>query len=312
MENINSSIIIALFLIAVFFIIFSVILLRKFHVMKLKLEGVSEVLDDISQGNFNHKILVTSNDITAKISYKINEIIYNYQEEIIDLKKASETNKQLMTSLSHDVRTPLTTLIGYLDAVKKDIVTGDEKEQYLETARLKAYDMKEYVDMLFQWFKLNSNEETFTKQDVEISEVTRNILKDWITVFEDKALDFEIDIPEQKNIIQIDMNAYSRIMNNLIQNVVSHSKASCIEVNIHRLESHVKVCVADNGKGIAQHDLDHIFERLYKCDKARSQKGSGLGLSIVHKLVMKMDGTITVESEENKGTKFTIKFPLAS
>ena len=90
------------------------------------------------------------------ICYKMNDIVYEFREQIIDLKRAEKNNGQLMTSLSHDVRTPLTTLIGYLDAVQKGIVVGTEQEEYIETARLRAHDMKDYVDVLFEWFKLNS------------------------------------------------------------------------------------------------------------------------------------------------------------
>ena len=91
-----------------------------------------------------------------------------------------------MTSLSHDVRTPLTTLLGYLDATHKGLVTGKDRDDYIETARRKAHDLKEYIDVLFDWFKLNSNEFALEIQSVEVAELTRNILIDWIPIFEDK------------------------------------------------------------------------------------------------------------------------------
>lgn len=87
-----------------------------------------------------------------------------------------------MTSLSHDVRTPLTTLIGYLDAAHKGLVTGKDRDDYIETARRKAHDLKEYIDVLFDWFKLNSNEFALEIQSVEAAELTRNILIDWIPI----------------------------------------------------------------------------------------------------------------------------------
>ena len=99
-------------------------------------------------------------------------------------------------------------------------------------------------------------------------------------------------------------------MNNLIQNVISHSRADKIEIALTKKKRDMEITVTDNGIGIEKEDLKHIFERLYKCDKGRSEKGSGLGLSIVHQLVEKMNGTITAESTQGSGTTFILLFPL--
>lgn len=105
-----------------------------------------------------------------------------YESRLSTVRQTEETNRQLMTSLSHDVRTPLTTLIGYLDAAHKGLVTGKDRDDYIETARRKAHDLKEYIDVLFDWFKLNSNEFALEIQSVETAELTRNILIDWIPI----------------------------------------------------------------------------------------------------------------------------------
>ena len=186
-----------------------------------------------------------------------------------------------------------------------------DKDDYIETARRKAHDLKEYIDVLFDWFKLNSDEFVIAMDKVETVELTRNILIDWIPVFEDKQIDYSIDIPEQPFWVKLDSDAYMRILNNLIQNVISHSHADKIGISLSKQHKNIKILVMDNGIGIEKEDLKHIFERLYKCDKGRSEKGSGLGLSIVHQLVEKMNGTITVESVEGEGTTFKIFFPLA-
>ena len=252
-----------------------------------------------------------TNEIIAPLAYEMNDIIVSYEDRLASFRQTEENNKQLMTSLSHDVRTPLTTLIGYLDAAHKGIVTGKDKDDYIETARRKAHDLKEYIDVLFDWFKLNSDEFVIAMDKVETVELTRNILIDWIPVFEDKQIDYSIDIPEQPFWVKFDSDAYMRILNNLIQNVISHSHADKIGISLSKQHKNIKILVMDNGIGIEKEDLEHIFERLYKCDKGRSEKGSGLGLSIVHQLVEKMNGTITVESVEGEGTTFKIFFPLA-
>lgn len=278
--------------------------------VKAQINGMFDALEDIKAGNGNRRILSATDEFTASIAYEVNDIVSSYEKELSSFRQAEEVNKQLMTSLSHDVRTPLTTLIGYLDAAHKGIVTGKDKDEYVEIARRKAHDLKEYIDVLFDWFKLNSDEFVLLIDPVEAVELTRNILIDWIPIFEDKQIDYSIDIPEQPFRVRLDPDAYMRVLNNLIQNVIVHSHADKINISLSNQDGNMKIVVADNGVGIEKDDLKHIFERLYKCDKGRSEKGSGLGLSIVHQLVEKMNGTITAESTPGNGTMFALYFPL--
>lgn len=278
--------------------------------VKKQIAEMADALNDVKNGNGNRRILSAANELTAPIAYEINEIVVSYENRLSVVRQAEETNRQLMTSLSHDVRTPLTTLLGYLDAAHKGIVAGKEREDYIETARRKAHELKEYIDVLFDWFKLNSNEFALEPESVEAAELTRNILIDWIPVFEDRQLDYSIDIPEQPVRVRLDTDGYMRILNNIIQNVIAHSHADRIEISLSKQGGNMKLLLADNGVGIEKEDLKHIFERLYKCDKGRSEKGSGLGLSIVHQLAEKMGGSIMAESQPGKGTAFTLIFPL--
>lgn len=278
--------------------------------VKRQILEMTDALEDVKNGNGNRRILSETHELAAPLAYKINDIVLSYENRLSAYRKTEETNRQLMTSLSHDVRTPLTTLIGYLDAAHKGIVNGKERDDYIETARRKAHDLKEYIDVLFDWFKLGSNEFSMNISTVDLTEQTRNILIDWIPIFEDTQVDFTIDIPEQPFRVQMDPDGYMRIINNLIQNVISHSHADKIEIVLSEQGRNVKILLTDNGVGIEKEDLKHIFERLYKCDKGRSEKGSGLGLSIVHQLVIKMNGTITAESVPEQGTAFVMQFPL--
>lgn len=279
--------------------------------IKKKIQGTLNVLAEIKQGNGNRRVLAATSELTAPIAYEINDIVASYEKELASLRRAEEANKQLMTSLSHDVRTPLTTLIGYLDAVHKGVVTGREKDEYTEIARRKAYDLKEYIDALFDWFKLNSDEFVLKPEVVEAAELTRNLLIDWIPVLEDKQIAYNLEIPDQPIRVRLDTDAYGRILNNLVQNVVAHSQATEIGISVSRQDGEMVLLVWDNGVGMEKKDLQHIFERLYKCDQGRSQKGSGLGLAITHQLVEKMGGTITAAGTPGKGTTFAVRFPLA-
>ena len=293
--------------IAVVAVLTSIVLVQR---IKKQIAEMTDALVDVKNGNGNRRILSATNELVSPLAYEINEIVVSYESRLSIVRQTEEINRQLMTSLSHDVRTPLTTLIGYLDAAYKGLVTGKDRDDYIEIARRKAHDLKEYIDVLFDWFKLNSDEFALEIQSVEAAELTRNILIDWIPIFEDKQVDYDIDIPEQPVRVRLDTDSYMRIINNLIQNVIAHSHADKIKISLSKQGNNLRLLLADNGVGIEKEDLKHIFERLYKCDKGRSEKGSGLGLSIVHQLVEKMGGNITVESLLGKGTEFMLLFPL--
>lgn len=293
--------------IALLIIIYSITTVRN---TKKQVSEMLDILADIKNGNGSRRILAKTHEIASPIAYEINDIIVSYENKISKFRQTEEATKQLMTSLSHDVRTPLTTLIGYLDAVHKGVVTGRERDEYIEIARQKSHDLKDYIDVLFDWFKLNSNEFIMNIDTIEAAELTRNVLIDWIPVFEDRQIEFDISIPEQPFPARLDPDGYMRILNNLIQNVITHSHADKISVSLCEYENHIKIQLSDNGIGIKNEDLKHIFERLYKCDKGCSQKGSGLGLSIAYQLTEKMNGTIKAESEPTKGTSFTLLFPM--
>lgn len=294
-------------LIALLSVIYSSLTVRQ---TKKQISEMLDALSDIKNGNGNRRILAKTHELAAPLAYEINDIILSYENKLSTFRQAEEANKQLMTSLSHDVRTPLTTLIGYLDAAHKGIVTEKERDNYIEIARQKSHDLKDYIDVLFDWFKLNSNEFVMNIDTVEAAELTRNILIDWIPIFEDRQIVYAVTIPEQPFFVRLDPDGYMRILNNLIQNVITHSHGDKMEFSLCKYENDIKITISDNGIGIKTKDLEHIFERLYKCDKGRSEKGSGLGLSIAHQLTEKMNGKITAESEPEHGTIFTLRFPL--
>ena len=143
------------------------------------------------------------------------------------------------------------------------------------------------------------------------TEITPDVLDSLRTELEAMELGPLFGLWLQSFLIQL-MDSYMRIVNNLIQNVIAHSHADKIKIALSKKENNMELLLADNGVGIEKEDLKHIFERLYKCDKGRSEKGSGLGLSIVHQLVEKMGGSIAVESLPGKGTEFMLLFPLES
>lgn len=312
-------------------LLLNIVLCSKVISINKKISQSNEVLDDIKKGNGNRKILSKDNDNFSEIIYKINEIVYLYEEKLTEFRKKENANNQLLTSLSHDIRTPLTSIIGYTDAIKKELlkdglndkydlqnaIENNNKlennkviENYIDIVREKSYSLKEYLDNVFDWFKLNSNEFYLDLKDTEITELSRNIIKSWIVIFEEKDIDFDIEIEEKEIICNLDQNAYARVINNIIQNAVEHSKTKKIQISIKESNRKIFITIKDFGVGIEPGDLEHIFDRLYKCDKARNKVGSGLGLYITKELIEKMNGCIDVKSEVGEGTEFEITLEI--
>lgn len=283
----------------------------KLHNVSEQLSIIEESLTDIKKGNWNRRILANENDMTQKICYSINDIAMNSQTQLIQLKQSEQAYKRLMTSLSHDVKTPLTSLVGYLEAIEKKFVTGEEKEEYIGVALYKAHHLKGFVESLFDWVKLDAKEQLFQLQQQDLNELTRNLLADWIPTFEEYQFDYKIDISDHECFIQLDPNAYTRIINNVLQNAISHSEGTKIILEISENEKSVIVQISDNGKGISPHDLPHIFDRMYQGDPSRSTSGNGLGLAIAKELVLLHKGTIHAKNPLSGGTAFIIKLPKA-
>jgi signal transduction histidine kinase len=262
------------------------------------------------QGGERDKLFAKGNGQIADISYELNKIIDTNLIQIAQLKKADEANKQILTGLSHDVRTPLASLLGYLEALQKGSLDEVEKQEYLEVAFRKANDLKAYVDMLFKWFKLSSNEQQSVIETVDINEQTREIIIEWLPVLEQSSIALSVNIGDEDLPVSIDRMAYSRILNNLMQNAIQHSHCTQISIIIRQDVNRVLISVVNNGQIIPEDQLPHIFERLYKGDRARTGKGSGLGLAITKELVANLHGEISVSSTQNEGTKFQISLPI--
>ena len=280
------------------------------HRTRQKLAEIERAVADIRSGNGCRRILARPGEPAAALVYEINDIVQNYEGRLAALQTAQEANRQLMTSLSHDVRTPLTTLIGALDAAHRGLLTGQAREESLDAARRKAHELKDYVDALFDWFKLNSGEFSLQPRPVEAVELTRNFLADWVPLWEEQGMDYRLQIPEGPFREALDPDAYRRILNNLLQNALTHSRAQCTSVTLTARDGALEVQVADDGVGIPAEALPHIFERLYKGAGSRGSRGSGLGLSIAQQLALRMGGSLTAASTPGKGAVFTLQFPL--
>ena len=249
--------------------------------------------------------------MTRQICYDINEIAIHNQAQLIEQRQAEQAYKRLMTSLSHDVKTPLASLVGYLEAVESNIVSGDEKDEYIRIAMEKSHHLKDFVEALFEWVKIDAGEQALHFEHYDLNECSRNIAADWIDVFERNQFSYGIDIPETAYPVRIDLNAYTRILNNLFQNVIMHSEGNQLLFKIAEDDRAAVITIRDNGKGISAADIPHVFERMYQGDHSRFAAGNGLGLSIAKELLAFHKGTIRVDCTHHAGTTLILTLPKA-
>lgn len=214
--------------------------LKLYHVRE-QIAFIKDVLEDLKKGNLNRRILTHKKDMARQICYDINQIAINSQSQLIRQKQSEQAYKRLMTSLSHDVKTPLASLVGYLEAIESQIVIGEEKDAYIHVAFEKSQHLKHFVEDLFEWVKLDSGEQAFHFEKTDLNELSRNILADWVSVLEGCHFKYEIDIPEKECFIRIDANAYTRIINNLLQNVIVHSEGDELMLRVLDDQQQVQV-----------------------------------------------------------------------
>lgn len=276
---------------------------------KKKIQEIVKILDDIYSGNLDRRLVTDENSEISSLVYKINEIVIKDKHKLSEFNKAEKAYKKLVTSLSHDIRTPLSTLIGYLEVLEKDTMSYEEQQKFIQIAKEKALNLSAYIQSLFDWLKLESGEWTYDFKEENICELTRLVLADWIIKFEGNNINFNFDIPEKALFILIDKNAYDRIINNLLANMIKHSHANKLMVQVTEEISEVQITISDNGVGIDEAELPFIFDRLYKCDTSRTENSNGLGLAITKELTIAHNGTINVISGYGKGTTFKLRFP---
>ncbi|VYU68227.1 sensor histidine kinase [Clostridium tertium] len=277
---------------------------------KNQLKEISNALDDVVNGNLDRRFLANEDSAISELVYKINDIIIQNKNKFLETDKSEKAYKKLVTSLSHDIRTPLSSLIGYLEVLENNSCSQEEQKKFLKIAKNKAIILGEYIQSLFQWLKLESGEWIYNFEKENICELTRVILTDWIIRLEENNIKFEFDIPEEALYLVTDKNVYERIINNILSNIIKHSEANFLSFKLSLNHSDIVIEITDNGVGISEQDLPFIFNRLYKCDSSRTENSNGLGLAITKELTSAIGGTIYAKSKLNKGTTFVLNFHI--
>lgn len=230
------------------------------------------------------------------IPFVIGAYIYAYtvirefskvQAEREAIQKKYDRKRNLMLSdIAHDLRTPITTVLGYAKALSDGMVGEERKAEYLLAIQNKSIRMNDLITLLFDYVKLDSEGFTMEKESLDLCELLRENAALLYADVEDAGMEFEIDIPEEPRMIQADRLQFSRVITNLLVNVLRHNgKGTKIGLYLVQNEDQVQVVVADSGVRIPKDMAEHLFDPFAKGDLSRSSGGSGLGLSIAKKVV---------------------------
>lgn len=298
------------------FIAFSIIifLLITLIFQQKHLININRTLTAITEGNMNQRIRIYTYNKNLKImAAEINKTIESFQNVLADKKTDEQMRKVLISNVSHDLRTPLTSLLGYIEVLKTDDqLSSDEKQEYIEIIEQKAKSIYAMMEDFFQLAKLEANDEIITVKRMNITEIIKRIIFSYYHDLEQANIVPIIDLPQEDIFAYVDERAFTRIINNLITNSLKYGKdGNYLSIKLRQDQDFVWVDVTDKGKGIPSKELQSIFERTYTLEHSRNRnfQGTGLGLTIVKKLIEKHNGQITVQSVPFDHTTFSFSLP---
>lgn len=283
----------------------SLLLIRQYH----RITNITKNISKIADGGNNQLLFTDQDDAIGRLTFGINRLVACYRDEKMNLEKEQQVRKKLIADLSHDVRTPLVSVIGYLEAVVEKRVDESLTAEYLDTALSKAFYLRGQINQLFEFAQCDADEIQLRIERLDICELLRQVLIEFLPVIEKDSIELAAQIPDEEIFVEADRTALIRICQNLIRNTLEHGKSGkYIGISLNCTNGKVIIDIADKGSGIASEDLPFIFDRLYKADNARV-RGGGLGLAVAKELAEKMEGTVSVLRSVPGDTVFRVTFP---
>ena len=292
-------------------VMLSIILINKYLVkgaikriedpIELLLKGVEE----IEEGNLSYRISYPYEDEFAKICEAFNHMavqLENYNKQITENEIS---RKELLAGISHDIRSPLTSIKAYVDGLCEGVADDEEKrEQYLRVIKRKTDDIDRLVSQLFMFSKLELKDFPISLVKTDISELVTQYVMDYGKEYEDKGLNLHLNEAEKCKAF-IDIEQFIRILDNVVGNSMKYKskEQGNLYITVRKVLGRVKILIEDDGAGVPKESMDKLFDVFYRMDKARSNPsaGSGLGLAIVARLIDKMEGSVKAFESEYGG-----------
>lgn len=307
----------------VFMVIFLVVVaicsfLIYFHLLTKNmadyLEQVSNGIDEIATGNFHKEIPVKGEDEFANIAEKLNVMTREIRLLIESERNYEKEKDALITNVAHDLRTPLTSVIGYLDLVrKKNEWEDEERNRYISIAYDKAKRLEKLIEDLFEFTKVGAERMQVHPTKIDFRRFMEQMLEEFYPSFEAADLECQFQMEMEDGMLMADGDLLARGIANLFSNAVKYGrdgKIIKVKVKEERESQCVKLEIINFGEIISPEDLEHIFDKFFRGEGSRSTEtgGSGLGLAIAKKVVLLHHGQISVSSDY-KGTVFTVRLP---
>lgn len=298
-----------------FFIISMILLVLYFkeHNKNKKIESdykyINARLLDIINNSENNYILIPSDIKVVKETAKgINNLLEKFNDRQIDYNRNQKVILQIFTNISHDLRTPITVLKGYIEM----LYLQSQKEDLppvihatIEKMQRNSQELVHSVNNLFNLAKIQSGDMVFHIQKVNLTQVCHEIILEFYTILEEEKFHVEVNIEDKPLYANVDIEAVGRILKNLIDNAIKYGNTGkFLGISLYKKDNHIYIEVEDHGAGISEKDKIHIFTRAYTADR---KKGNGLGLAISQELANSMGGSISVVSIPQEKTVFTIR-----
>lgn len=294
---------------ASFLIIFYFITNKKMKYIEI----VSLGLLEISKGNLDYRIKKYGEDELAILASNINYMAEELKIKIDSERKAEKTKNELITNISHDLRTPLTSIKGYLELIKNKKYTEEKQlEQYTNISYNQAEKLELLINDLFEYTKLTNNAVKFEKENINLNELLDQLIEELVPISEEECVTISRNFIKEKIIINVDPNKTARIFENLLINAIRYSiKPSEIRVILTKEQGFSLISIQNKCEAISAENLRKIFERFYRVEKSRSSDtgGSGLGLAIAKNMVELQGGLIEAKYEDGY-ISFNVKLKI--
>jgi len=310
--EVNPFVYIFLILLAIVAIIWR---LRR-RIRNYEIRHIISELHYIARGNFEHRILASKDDDLQEFIDSIHVLVDSTVEAMEEERRIEQTKDELITNVSHDIRTPLTSIIGYLGLVEEGrYQSTDQAYNYVHTAYKKSRQMKALVDDLFEYTTVRQASTTLDVIEFDMVQLLEQLAIDFQIEAEAVGITIDINASTDRYRMQGDSEKLVRVFSNLLSNALKYGKdGQKIAMELKPLsDERVRIVIKNDGKKIPDDALEQLFERFYRAESSRSQESAstGLGLAIAKSIVELHSGTITAETDE-KWTAFIIELPRVS
>lgn len=282
----------------------------RFFLLSKNIKDVREDLREICENlDQNRRLNLSSpNKNMEDLLNEINNHIEKTQRERIrSLKREKEIRKEI-ESISHDLRTPLTSILGYLELMKDEDTTDEEKKEYIHIVEKKSKGLQNLIQSFYDLSRLEANEYKIEIKKIDIHKILLEQLLVFYNDFEKRELNVTINIGEEPIYIEGDFNSIDRVFVNLIQNAIKYAKSS-FKVKLKEENNYVNIAFSNDVQDLKEEDVEKLFNRFYMIDSSRNNQSSGLGLTITKLLIESMGGNIKAGFKNNY-IYFNVYFPI--